>query len=108
MLDSKTEMFFPPSLIPELQKLRGGEWERLVERVSSLPVNHPERLAFILLMVRLGGCVSCHADSYWAMKGCARCSKNTILRFRGTDEELLGRFETAFNEIKEYLDRLPT
>jgi hypothetical protein len=103
MLNNKTEIFFPARLIPELRSLRGESWAELVDRVASLPQNDPARLAFLLLLIRLGGCHTCHADAYWAMQGCARCSRNTITRFRGSDDELLARYETAYQEILDYV-----
>lgn len=107
MLNGKTEILFPPRLIPELRELRGDGWRELVDRVADLPAEDPQRLAFVLMMVRLGGCASCHADSYWAMQGCLRCSRNTITRFRGLDAELLAKYEAAFSEIQEYLNKQP-
>jgi hypothetical protein len=105
MTNGKTEVLFPPWMIPELRDLRGESWSVLVDRVVELPVADPERLAFLFMMVRLGGCTSCHADAYWAMQGCARCSRNTINRFRGSDEELLKRYQVALQEIQEFLNK---
>jgi hypothetical protein len=105
MVEVKTEVLFPPSLIPELRDLRGERWQNLVDSVSDLAPENPERLAFILLMVRLGGCATCHADAYWAMQGCQRCSSNTISRFKGSDDELLARYQTALLDVQEYLQK---
>lgn len=105
MYNGETEVLFPPRLIPDLGELRGQIWRDLIDQIVDLPGEAPERLAFVLLMVRLGGCVSCQSDSFWAMQGCARCARNTINRFRGSDEELLERYETALAEIEKYLDR---
>lgn len=105
MLNNKTEIFFPPRLIGDLRNLRGDSWAELVDRAAGLPQNDPARLAFLLLMIRLGGCNTCHADAYWAMQGCARCSRNTITRFRGSDEELLTRYDSAYQEILEYVKK---
>jgi hypothetical protein len=107
MANGKTEVLFPPWLIPELREMRGEAWRDLVDQVSELPPEDPQRLAFILMMVRLGSCTSCHADSYWAMQGCARCSRNTITRFRGSDNDLQAKFDSAQHEIQEYLKKLP-
>lgn len=104
MLNNKTEIFFPPRLIQDLRSLRGESWTELVDRAASLPKHDPARLAFLLLMIRLGGCNTCHADAYWAMQGCARCSRNTITRFRGSDEELLKRYQSAYQEILDYAE----
>lgn len=103
MYNGKTEIFFPPRLIPELNDLREESWSQLVIHIAGLPENHPERLAFLLMMIRLGGCSTCHADAYWAMQGCARCSRNTVTRFRGSDAELITRYKSALAEIEQYL-----
>jgi len=59
--------------------------------------------AFGLMMIRLDGCLTCHADSYRAMRGCTTCAQQTIARFKGSDEELLQRFEWARRDVLCYL-----
>ena len=101
MINEDTEMFCPPRLIPELGNLRGEEWQALTSQVLEAPEAHPE-LAFVLMMVRLGGCTSCHADSYWAMRGCTQCARNTIQRYKGSDSELTGLFYTAEKDLEAH------
>jgi hypothetical protein len=105
MVNDRTAMFFPGRFIPELQDLRGERWKELVHTVAGSEAGHPDRLAFILMMVRLGGCAGCHADAYWAVQGCVRCARNTITRFRGPDEELLEKYQAAKEEIRVYLQK---
>jgi hypothetical protein len=100
----KTEMLFPPRVIHRLRDLRGEMWQKLVDRVSSLPEMHPDRLAFMLMMIRLDGCLNCDADSYRAMRGCELCARQTVRRFKGTDKELLNLFEQAQQEVGAYLE----
>ena len=92
-------MLFPPRVIPALAHLRGPEWRALVERVASLPQDHADSLGFMLMMVRLNGCLSCHADSYRAMRGCTLCAQQSILRFKGTDTELVFLWQLARQDI---------
>lgn len=99
----KTEMMFPPQVIPKLRSLRSKEWQRLVDRVSALPEIHPDKLAFMLMMIRLDGCLTCDADSYRAMRGCELCARQTIRRFKGTDEELMEHFKQAQKDVLEYM-----
>ncbi len=99
----KTEMLFPPQAIPKLRDWRGEEWRRLVDRVAALPEMHPDKLAFMLMMTRLDGCLKCDADSYRALRGCDLCARQTIRRFKGTDQDLLKQFELAQREVVEYL-----
>jgi hypothetical protein len=104
MLKGKTEILFPPHLIPELGQLRDQTWQELVARIVALETEAPEKLAFVFMMVRLGGCVTCHSDSYWAMQGCRKCAQSTINRFRGTDDDLLQKYEIALRDLNAYLE----
>lgn len=91
----KYELLFTPHLISQLRNLRGEEWKKLIDGLSPLPETHPDALAFALMMIKLGGCLSCEMDSYRAQRGCATCSKQTIISFKGTDKQLLKRYETT-------------
>jgi hypothetical protein len=104
MYNSDTELLFPPRVIPTLRSLRGESWQDLVDRVLQANAIERDRLAFVLTMVRLGGCVSCHADSFRAMRGCTQCARNTLRRFRGEDRELEQLFDQACQEVERYLD----
>jgi hypothetical protein len=104
LYQADTDMLFPPRVIPQLAHLRGPEWQALVEQVALLPQNHPETLGFMLMMVRLNGCMSCHADSYRAMRGCTLCAQQAILRFKGADRELVDRWRAAVQDIRRWLD----
>jgi hypothetical protein len=100
-VNPRTELLFPPHLIPDLADLRGNEWRELVKQIAALPETHPDTLAFCLMMIRLNACLGCVSGSYRFMRGCELCSQQTIARFQGTDEELIGLFYQA----KEDLDR---
>jgi len=100
----ETEMIFPPRVISKLRDLRGKEWQKLVDRVSTLPEMHADKLAFMLMMIRLNGCLKCDADSYRAMRGCELCARQTIRRFKGLDKDLLKQFELAQKDVLEYLE----
>lgn len=101
------ELLFPHHVIPVLKKLRGVQWQALVERVLSLPEYHEETLAFMLMMIRLNGCVPCETDSYRAMRGCAACAIQTLRRYKGNDEELLKSFEQALAEVRHFASTRP-
>jgi hypothetical protein len=96
------ELYFPHHVIPSLKNLRGPKWAALVSRVMELPEQHEEALAFMLLMVRLNGCLSCETDSYRAMRGCAACTFQTLRRFKGSDEDLLTSYEEALHDIRTF------
>ena len=99
-LNSRTELLFPPRLIPGLARLRGEEWRKLVERIAALPETHPDTLAFCLMMIRLNACLGCVSGSYRFMRGCELCSQQTIARFQGTDEELIELYERAKQDLE--------
>lgn len=104
LYQADTDMLFPPRVIPRLSKLRGEDWDNLIEHLHSMPQSHPETLGFMLMMVRLNGCMTCHADSYRAMRGCTLCAQQSIARFKGADQELLRRWQAAVADIQRWLD----
>jgi hypothetical protein len=101
-LNPRTELLFPPHLIPDLKDLRGQEWRELVEHIIRLPETHPDTLAFCLMMIRLNACMGCVSGSYRFMRGCELCSQQTIARYQGTDEELIAQFHQAREDLARY------
>jgi hypothetical protein len=97
------ELLIPPHVVNHLQNARGAEWGSLVDRVSRLPEDHTERLAFSLMMIRLDGCLNCETDSYRAMKGCVACAKQTLRRYKGSDRELRVEYEKALVDVESFL-----
>ena len=95
-------ILFPHDAIPALRNARGPEWQQLVTHVMTLPPDHEETLAFMLLMIRLDGCLSCETDSYRAMRGCAPCALQSLRRFKGDDAELLKKYQEALRDIREF------
>ena len=99
---TSNDILFPRHVIPSLKNLRGEVWCALVERVSALPETHEETLAFMLLMIRLNGCLSCETDSYRAMRGCTACAQQTLRRFKGEDSELVEMFDKALKDVRAF------
>jgi len=99
--NSDTDLLFPPRAIAALRNIRGKDWQELIDRILDLEPLALDRLAFVLMMVRLGGCTTCQADSFRAMRGCTQCSQQTIRRFRGNDQELIKQFLDARNEVEK-------
>jgi len=91
----KYELFFTPRLIPQLRNLRDENWANLIDDLAALPETHPDALAFSVMMINLGGCLPCEMDSYRAQRGCAMCARHTILSFKGSDKQLMKRYESA-------------
>lgn len=97
------EILFPNYVIPLVREMRGPDWRNLVDRVTELPTDHPETLAFVLMMVRLNGCMECETDSYRAMRGCAMCATQTLRRYHGADRELLKSYDKALTDVQAFL-----
>ena len=104
MYQSDTEMLFPTRVIPTLKNLRGRAWQDLVATVAARPDGDEATLAFGLMMIRLNGCLSCHADSYRAMRGCTACAQQAIGRYKDTDEGLVMLYHKAIKEVRLYLE----
>lgn len=99
---AENELLFPHHIIPTLKKLRGARWQSLVEQVVVLPQYHEETLAFMLMMIRLNGCVGCETDSYRAMRGCPACTIQTLRRYKGSDDDLVMLYEQALAEVRHF------
>jgi|FLYN01.1.fsa_nt_gi hypothetical protein len=104
---TNNELLFPYPVIPSLRKLRGPEWRALVEHIVKLPENHEETLAFMLMMIRLNGCMACETDSYRAMRGCSACALQTLRRYKGEDAELVDMYQKALADIRDFAERSP-
>ncbi len=105
MYNSDTELLFPARVIPSLGNMRTDVWRTFIEKVGATEGSLLEQQAFVLMMVRLGGCVGCNADSYRAMRGCTACARQTVKRFKGGDQELIELFNQACREMEAYLQR---
>lgn len=99
MYNSDTELLFPPRIIPSLRNLRGATWKKLIDRVETSEETSPDKVAFVLFMVRINGCASCNADSFRAMHGCSQCAKQAIHRLKEPDKTLIKTFEEAKQEV---------
>lgn len=95
-----TEILFPLRVIPSLLDLRSEDWHSLVEFVIECDENSIEKMGFVFMMVRLGGCVTCNSNSFRAMRGCTDCAQRTIKRYREGDAELRMIFNDCCNELK--------
>lgn len=100
-----SEILFPPRCILQLRDLRGPQWQEVIEQVASLPHNHPEVLAFGLMMIKLGSCLTCDLDSYRASLGCCTCARRTVSGFKGDDASLLDLYQKALKEVSVYLEK---
>ena len=100
---TKNELMFPHYAIPRLRDARGTDWRDLIDRISRLPDTHEEVLAFMLMMIRLNGCMSCETDSYRAMRGCTMCALQTLRRCKEPDDVLLRMYDEALRDVQTYM-----
>jgi hypothetical protein len=106
MYHSDTEILFPMRVAPALRELRGDKWRSLVEHAMQAPDGDEAQLAFGLLLIRLAGCLTCHPDSYRALRGCTACATHVIRRHRGEDDDLAELYQRALTDIELYLSDL--
>ena len=99
----RAEILFPHKSVSALASVRNGKWRELVRRVSGLPEDHPDSLAFSLMMIRQCGCLDCNPDRYKALMGCSACAKRTVGGYKGADEGLVRVFQKARSEVEGYL-----
>lgn len=97
------DILFPPETIPHIRNSRGDKWRKLIDKVSYLPEDQLESLAFSLAMIRLNGCMACETDSYRAMRGCTPCALQVLRRHKGPDSELLEMYDVALEDMRAYL-----
>jgi hypothetical protein len=105
MYNSDTELLFPLRVVPALSDLRGSECQVLLKQVCSPEASLAEQMGFVLMMVRIDGCVGCNADSFRAMKGCTLCARQNLKRYRGSDKEFVELFEQTRKEVELYLEK---
>jgi hypothetical protein len=106
MQNSGIDLLFPSRAIEPLRKLRGERWENLINHLVQLELASPERIAFVLFMVRLGGCAACQSDSFRAMRGCILCSSTTIKHYKGSDQNLINLYTEARKEVANYMKEI--
>jgi hypothetical protein len=97
------EVLFPVRVIVALRDLRGPKWQQLVEHIMARPEHDPDVLAFVLMMIRLDGCLTCHPDSFRALNGCTLCARHSVNRFKGTDDDLIRQWEIARDDVLRWL-----
>ncbi len=104
----RAEILFPHKSVSSLAAIRESKWRELARRVSSLPEDHPDSLAFSLMMIRHCSCLDCNPDRYKALMGCSACAKRTVGGFKGGDEVLLRAFQKARAEVDDFLRDHPS
>jgi hypothetical protein len=100
---ASNEIFFPNYVIPLLREMRGEEWRQLIDRVECLPTSDPEVLAFVLMMIRINGCMECETDSYRAMRGCGMCATQTLHRSKASEHDLLKTYAKALADVQQHI-----
>jgi hypothetical protein len=105
MYNPDTDLLFPVRILPVLRDLRGPLWRDLVDRTIQADPKSSEQMAFVLMMARINNCASCNADSYRAITGCTACTKQSLKRFRETDQRLTENYQAAMQEVEQYLHK---
>ena len=95
------EILFPHYAIPALRNLRGQKWRQLIDKIAAKRETSVEVIALMSVMIELNGCLPCETDSYRAMRGCTACARQTLRRFKGSDEELVSAYESSVAKLRE-------
>ena len=103
-----TELLFPARVIPSLRDLRDELWRELVKLVGSQDEASLDGLGFSLMMMRLDGCLTCHAGAHRARLGCTACAQQTVRRYKGTSTDLLCEYSQARADVEEYMQENDT
>jgi hypothetical protein len=106
MPNENIDLLFPSRAIETLVKLRGENWDRLIREVVEKDPTDPDKIAFVLFMVRLGGCTTCQSDSFRAMRGCIICSTTSIKRYKGSDQNLINLYNEAKIDVTNYMNEV--
>ena len=106
MYQQDAELLFPERVIPELKGTRDKDWDELVDMVCDQEPDSVDGLAFSLMMMRIDGCMTCHAGSHRARLGCTACAQQSIRRYKGSDDELLQKFTEAQEDVVVYIDKM--
>jgi len=101
---TNNDLLFPTHVIPKIREQRGTKWRDLIDRVKDRDNADPHKLAFVLMMIRLNGCMECETDSYRAMRGCTACALQTLRRYKPSDDELLKHYDKALVDVKQHLE----
>lgn len=99
----KEEWLFPLSVTPALQGARGDQWRELTEHITSLDEDHVDSLAFGLMMIQLCGCATCQPGCYKLSLGCGTCAYRTVANIKGTDSQVLRRFQNARSQVEQFI-----
>ncbi len=102
MYNSDTELMFPMRVASSLKNARGELWAQLIDDVTNEQADLQKQSAFVLMMVKMGGCVACNSDSFRAMRGCTQCARQTIRRFRGTDQDLVDQYQQYLTDLENH------
>ena len=101
-----SEILFPSRSIPEIRDARpGAAWHKLIDKLGKSPETSEDVLAFSLMMIKLGNCLTCDLDSYRASLGCTQCARRTVQGFKGNDEVLIKKMDESRKELKEHLKK---
>jgi hypothetical protein len=103
MQGNNNDLLFPSRAIEMLVNIRGEHWENLLNSLVNMEPTNPDKIGFVLMMVRLSGCTSCQSDSFRAMRGCLLCSTTTIKRYKGSDQTLIDLYTQAKKDVVKYM-----
>ena len=105
MLYRAKNSLFPSYALPRLRRMRGNKWSKLVKSIERLPEEHPEHMAFTLMMRRLRGSLN-QAEALCMMPGCANCAREVLEQYQGSERRLLAEYKNTLKEVQSFLGTL--
>ena len=54
-------------------------------------------------MMRLDGCLRCYSGSYKFMRGCEACALQSIMQFKGGEDDLINIYTQARADVATYI-----
>jgi len=102
-MEDKYDLVFPQHLISSLMEQRGETWRGIVKKIQASDSMDAQKIAFVLMIARLSGCATCNADSLRALRGCAVCARQSVTRYKGSDQSLIAAYNLAYQEVEGFL-----
>lgn len=99
------QLLFAASRVNPVGKQRGYRWEQIVERVSALPLNSAEVVAFRLTIDRLRRTLGT-GRGHCSDVVCPHCISEVLDAYPGDEDELVTLYTRSLNEVEHALDAL--
>jgi hypothetical protein len=98
-MDIKTDLIFPPRLIPKLKTHRLAGWRKLLDSIEQAPADSDQRAAFTLTMARHNGCATCTPETTRFALGCLECTLRSLEKLKAVNHDVIADYKKNLKEI---------